>query len=121
MRDRRIRPFDVAGKHVDPRQVTLVADPDIFEPLGVFGVGEELLRAELERPLERHPVFTFGGPLALEIRVAPRQARGPRRFTVYLGEQRHGCYKRRRRRQRPHRPSCHVVSPHRESTAQEGA
>ena len=117
MRDRRIGPFDFAGEHVDPRQIALVADPDVIEPLGVFRVAEELPRAELGRPLQRHAVFTFRRPLALQIRVAPRRAFAPgplrgllcaarlrRQLNGY--RERHGAC-----RQRPDHPSVHVRVP----------
>ena len=77
MRDRRIRPVHLARKDIDPGQIALVTDADVLEPLGVFRVGEELPRAELCRPLQRHAVFTFCRPLALQIRLAPRRARAP--------------------------------------------
>ena len=57
--------FDFSGEHIDAGQIALVADRDIVQALGVFCVGQELSRAELRRPLERHTVFTLGGPLAL--------------------------------------------------------
>ena len=77
MRDRRIRRVHLAGQHIDRRQIPLVTDPDLFEPLGILVVGQELSRAELRRPLEGHTVFAFTRPLALEIRVAPRRPLDP--------------------------------------------
>ena len=63
--------LDFAGEHVDAREITLVADPDVVEPLGILLVGQEGPRAVLRWPLERHAVFTFARPLALQIRDRP--------------------------------------------------
>jgi hypothetical protein len=55
----------LARQHVDTRQIALVADPNVFEALRVFRVGEESSRAERRRTLQGHTVFPFTGPLAL--------------------------------------------------------
>jgi hypothetical protein len=120
MRDGRIGPFDLTGEHIDPRQIALVAAPDIIEPLGIFDVGEELSRAELDRPLQRHAVFTFCRPLALQIRVAPRRACVPGRFADCLRKRLYRQRERQRGRQRPDGPTCHVVAPDGESTPERG-
>ena len=61
MRNRRVRPVDLAGEHVDGPQVALVACMHVGEPLRVLLVGEELARAELLGPLERDAVLPFAG------------------------------------------------------------
>jgi hypothetical protein len=39
-------PLDVTGEHVDPREIALVAEPHVFEPLRVFTIIEERARAD---------------------------------------------------------------------------
>jgi hypothetical protein len=51
--------------HIDWREIALVAKADVFEPLGVLLVGQELPRAELDRTLERHTVLALTGLLSL--------------------------------------------------------
>ena len=106
-----------AGQDVDGREVLLVADADVLEALRVLLVGQELPRAVLRGPLERHAVLAFARPLALQIGVAPRRALAPRRFTVRLRvsrARRPTDIERRRNRERAGRESprgqgCHVI------------
>src|SRR4029453_15314316 len=80
MGDRRIRPIDFPREDIDRCQIALVADPDFFEPLRIFAVGQKWSRAELRRPLEWNAVLTFARPLTLQIGLAPQRAPAPRAF-----------------------------------------
>ena len=64
-----------AGQDVDGREVLLVADADVLHALRVLLVGQELPRAVLRGPLERHAVLALGRPLAMQVGVAPRRTR----------------------------------------------
>jgi hypothetical protein len=70
VRDRRTRSLHLSSEDVDPREVTLVANPGLVETPGIFLVVQELLRAELRWTFERHTVFAFARPLAVQIGVA---------------------------------------------------
>ena len=86
--------------------------------LAVFLVGQKLSRAELRRPFERHAVFSFARPLALEIGIAPQRALAPGPVAARLrtgrsrqpdemprrGDGEHACG------DRPVHPSIHVVT-----------
>ena len=75
VRNRGGRALHAAGQDVDGREVLLIADADVLHALRVLLVGQELPRAVLRGPLERHAVLAFGRPLAMQIGVAPRRAR----------------------------------------------
>ena len=77
MRNRRVRPIDLARQHVDPLQIALVALLYVGEPLRILLIGEELAGAEFRGPLQRNAVFPFARPLALKVEVAPGRALRP--------------------------------------------
>ena len=103
VRNRGGRALHAAGQDVDGREVLLIADADVLHALRVLLVGQELPRAVLRGPLERHAVLALGRPLTLQIGVAPRRTRAPRRVASGLRAGRVGCpHQVRRHRHREH-------------------
>ena len=99
VRNRGARAPHGARQNVHPLEVLLVADADVLHACRVLLVGQELPRTVLRGPLERHAVLALGGPLAMQVGVAPRRTRAPCRLGPGLRVDR-ACQPHRVRRHR---------------------